>query len=83
MPTGKTKSKNNSSLPRPTDLNPSSTLPKITSSSRNNNNSILNKSMNSGDGDDEYEQDFEYDDQNKMPKSRSMPGRNLRAKPNI
>lgn len=41
-----------------------SSIPKITSSTRNNNTSMLNKSTNSGDGDDEYEQDFENEERN-------------------
>lgn len=38
----------------------STLLPKITTSTRGGNN--LNNSTNSGDGDDEYEQDFELDE---------------------
>ena len=55
-------------------------LPKITQSTRGAaNNSNINNSTNSGDGDDEYEQDFELDDRRNVsldkPKSRSYSGR--------
>lgn len=51
-------------------------LPKITTSTRGGNN--LNNSTNSGDGDDEYEQDFETEEKRNLlekPKSRSYSGR--------